>query len=161
MYGSGVESVNTKHLINKMNVADCVNLCGNRPNEDIINIMRSHHIFLFTSDRNEGWGAVANEAMSNGCAVIASGAIGSVPFLINNGVNGLIFKDQDVNDLLNKTMLLINRPDLRADLVRKAYSTMHDVWSPRNAAKSFIKLAESALDNNIKVPEVGPCSFSF
>lgn len=161
MYGSGLELSNIKKLIKKSNITDCVNLCGNRSNEEIINIMREHHIFLFTSDRNEGWGAVVNEAMSNGCAVIASGAIGSVPFLINSGVNGLIFKDQDINDLIDKTMSLINNPNVREDLVKNAYLTMHDLWSPHNAAKNFIKLAKSALDFDIKAPKAGPCSYSF
>ena len=43
--------------------------------------MESSHIFLlFTSDRNEG--AALNESMNSGCAVVASDAIGSVPYLM-------------------------------------------------------------------------------
>ncbi len=39
--------------------------------------MEQANIFLFTSDYNEGWGAVLNEAMNSGCSVVASHAIGT------------------------------------------------------------------------------------
>ena len=35
--------------------------------------MEKADIFLFTSDRREGWGAVANEAMNSACALVVSG----------------------------------------------------------------------------------------
>ena len=54
--------------------------------------MRKHEIFLFTSDRNEGWGAVSNESMSNGCILVGSDGIGSIPFLVEDGVSGITFK---------------------------------------------------------------------
>lgn len=158
MFGSGSELPKIKSLINKLDVKDCVNLCGNRPNDEILEIIREHHIFLFTSDRNEGWGAVVNEAMSNGCAVVASDAVGSVPFLINSGENGLIFNDQNLDDLYLKTMVLIKSPELREQIVRNSYSTMYNLWSPQNAAKNFIKLAKSALQNKIEAVKDGPGS---
>lgn len=111
MYGIGPEWNNTKRLVDELDVADCVNLRGAAPNEEIIRQMRSHQVFLFTSDRNEGWGAVLNEAMSNGCAVLASDAIGSVPYLIDDGINGLIYKDGDINDLFMKVKWLSDNPD--------------------------------------------------
>lgn len=158
MYGSGVELKNIEQLIEDLNVNDCVHLCGNKSNDEILKIIREHHIFLFTSDRNEGWGAVVNEAMSNGCAVVASNAVGSVPFLINSGENGLIFRDQNLDDLYSKTMILIKNPELREKIVRNAYSTMYNLWSPKNAAKNFINVAESALHNNIEAAKEGPGS---
>ena len=49
--------------------------------------MEKSEIFLFTSDKGEGWGAVLNESMNSACAVVASHAIGSVPFLLKDGEN--------------------------------------------------------------------------
>ena len=122
--------------------------------------MRQHHIFLFTSDRNEGWGAVLNEAMSNGCAVIASDAIGSVPFLIRDGYNGLKFKNKNLEDLFTKTMSLIENPLKREELAKHAYTTMYELWSPQNAASSFVKLAKGVISNKIVPFENGPCSIA-
>lgn len=158
MYGTGEELNRIQNLIKELGVDDCVNLCGSKPNEEILLLMRQHHVFLFTSDRNEGWGAVANEAMSNGCMVVASNKIGSIPYLIKNKVNGLMFQDQSVEDLYNNVQFIIVNPDKREDMVREAYRTMHDVWSPKNAATSFINLATGAINNRIESPLEGPCS---
>lgn len=158
MYGNGPEYENIKRLIDELDVADCVNLCGNKPNREILEIMRRHHIFLLTSDRNEGWGAVVNEAMSNCCAVVAGEKIGSVPFLIEPYKNGLIFKDRNLDSLVEKTLYMINNPAEREEMVRNAYATMRDVWSPENAVKSLLRLAESALRGDLDAPECGPCS---
>lgn len=37
-------------------MTDVVHFCGSRPNEELMSDMQKHEIFLFTSDRNEGWG---------------------------------------------------------------------------------------------------------
>ncbi len=158
MYGTGPELDRIRNLIQELDVQDCVNLKGNLPNDEILKEMRNHHIFLFPSDRNEGWGAVVNEAMSNGCVVVGGGKIGCVPFLINHSKNGLIFKDQDQADLNDKVIYLLEHPEERIQMSREAYRTMHEIWSPENAAKRFIKLAKSALEGNIIAEEQGPCS---
>lgn len=158
MYGSGPELERIKALINSLGLQDCVFLKGNLPNADILEEMRRHDVFLFTSDRHEGWGAVLNESMSNGCAVIASEKIGSVPFLIEHGKNGLIFKDRTVDDLTSKLELLFNNPALRDELGNKAFRTMHEVWSPKNAATSLLKLIEGINNGTPDVIPTGPCS---
>ena len=124
--------------------------------------MRKHTIFLFTSDRNEGWGAVLNEAMSNGCAVVASNEIGSVPYLIKDKVNGMIFKSCNLNDLMEKVEILLNNKE-ECELIRSnAVNTMQRVWSPRNAAKAFFNLASYALTDRISEYTIndGPASWA-
>lgn len=158
MYGSGPELERIKALIYSLGLQDCVFLKGNLPNADILEEMRRHDVFLFTSDRHEGWGAVLNESMSNGCAVIASEKIGSVPFLIEHGKNGLIFKDRSVDDLTSKLELLFNNPALRDELGNNAFRTMHEVWSPKNAATSLLKLIEGINNGTSDVIPTGPCS---
>ena len=44
--------------------------------------MEESEIYLVTSDRKEGWGAVVNEAMNSGCAVVADHMIGAAPWMI-------------------------------------------------------------------------------
>lgn len=142
MFGGGEKLEETKALAKALDVEDVVNFCGNRPNEEILREMRKHSIFLFTSDRNEGWGAVANEAMSNGCALVASNDIGAVPFLVNDGVNGCIFKSKDIDSLEEKVCYLLDNPDKMRSFQRLAVRTMQDVWSPQNAAERFLELVE-------------------
>lgn len=159
MFGSGEELENTRLLAKMLNVEDVVRFCGNCPNDEILAQMRVHDMFLFTSDRNEGWGAVLNEAMSNGCTVVGSDRIGAVPFLIEDGVNGLIFKSESVDSLEDKVCSLLDDPQSRKMMARNAYLTMKDVWSAQNAARGFLSLVEGIKNDDISlIPESGPCS---
>lgn len=90
--GEGPEKENLENLVKNYEVADCVDFLGSKTHEEVLKIMQKNSIFMFTSDYNEGWGAVLNEAMSCGCAVVASSAIGSVPFMITHNENGMIYK---------------------------------------------------------------------
>lgn len=161
MFGSGEELENTKSLVKKLGVEDVVRFCGNRPNDEILVEMRKHDIFLFTSDQNEGWGAVLNEAMSCSCAVVGSDKIGSVPFLIEDGRNGMVFKSGNLNSLEKKTIKLIEDRQLRITIAHKGYDTLWDVWSPHNAAKQFVDLVRSFDGKTFtSVPASGPCSIA-
>lgn len=161
MYGNGVELEKTKALAVKLGVSDVISFKGNMPNQDILCAMRQHDIFLFTSDKNEGWGAVANEAMSNGCALVASDAIGSVPYLVNNGVNGCIFNACQLNSLCEKVIWLLDNPKERKQIAANAYYTMRYVWSPKNAADSFLQLVEDLNKGSDTSVSKGPCSKAY
>ena len=104
--------------------------------------MEEASIFLFTSDRYEGWGAVLNEAMNSGCAVVASHAIGSVPFLINDGKNGLIYRSGDIEDLYKKVKYLIDNKEKTAELGKNAYYAITDLWNAETAAERFKQLVQ-------------------
>lgn len=162
MYGSGEELELTKELARKLDVMDVVRFQGNLPNDEILQQMRHHQIFLFTSDRNEGWGAVLNESMSNGCAVVASNMIGSVPFLIEDGINGLIFKSEDLDSLETKVVSLLDNADYRRTIAGNAIKTMREVWAPKNAAENFLKLCDAINSGRqwISVIDKGPCSMA-
>lgn len=161
MYGSGKELEKTQALSKLLNVEDVVCFKGNMPNDEILKAMREHEIFLFTSDKNEGWGAVANESMSNGCAIVASDAIGSIPFLVNDGINGCIFESCKLDSLCEKVEWLLDNPNKRKKIAINAYHTMRDVWSPQNAANNFLKLVEILQNGNNTMLIDGPCSKAY
>lgn len=150
--------VQLEGLISGLGVRDCVHLKGSRPNSDIIDAMREASIFLFTSDRNEGWGAVANEAMSNGCVLIASDMIGSAPYLVRDGQNGLLFRDRDVDSLSKKVEWLLNHPLDQAIMQKNAYLDMVNLWSPQVAARNLLKLIDDLRNGRDSSIEFGPCS---
>lgn len=161
MYGSGEELEPTKALARDLDVQDVVSFCGNLPNEKILLAMRRHQIFLFTSDKNEGWGAVLNESMSNGCAVVASNSIGAAPFLIKDGENGMIFESENLDSLYSKVKALLDDEDLRKTISHNAYKTMSEMWNPKNAATRFIQLAKSLQAGEDTSFVDGPCSKAY
>lgn len=160
MYGTGVELERTQKLARELEVCDVVNFCGVLPNEQILEQMKKHEVFLFTSDFNEGWGAVLNESMSCGCVPIASHAIGSVPFLIQDGVNGLIYENENLDSLTEKVEFLLTHSDERFAMRLQAVKTMQEQWNANFAAKRFVELAQAILNGN-KHPDLfndGVCS---
>lgn len=158
MYGSGPESVNIQNLILSTDTSDCVHLRGELPNNELMAELRDHEIFLFTSDRNEGWGAVANEAMANACALVGSSAIGSIPYLVDHKVNGMIYENGNIDSLEECVMQLINDTSERERMSLNAYETLSGKWSPQNAALNFTKLVRHLNDGeSFDIPS-GPCS---
>lgn len=157
--GNGVMEQQLKDMIRDKNLGDCVHMLGAMSPEAVREHMEASDIFLFTSDFNEGWGAVLNESMNSACAVVASHAIGSVPFLIRDGENGLLYRNGDNDGLYERVTRLIDAPKLRERLGRNAYQTLADTWNAETAAERFLQLAQALLDG--KSPDLfdeGPCS---
>ncbi len=160
MIGNGVLLDNIKELVKINNLEKNVHLLGVMKPEEVREYMEESEIFLFTSDRGEGWGAVLNESMNSACAVVASHEIGSVPFLIKNKENGLIYKDGDINSLYKKVKFLIDNEKERKQIAKNAYLTMINEWNAENAANRLLQLSEKLL-NGEKYPDLfkdGVCS---
>ena len=147
-----------KGTIQKFGLADCVYLLGSMSNEKVREVMLSHHIACFTSDRNEGWGAVLNEAMSCACCPVASIDAGSTPYLIKSGANGFTFSLTKKNSLYEKVLWLIQHPQEREQMSLEAYRTLHGLWSPQNAAIQLYKLCMAKLKGEELEINEGPCS---
>lgn len=158
IYGDGYLKQQMIILCKKLGVDAEVNFCGNVANDIILQEMQNHDIFLFTSDRNEGWGAVANEAMANGCVLVGSEDIGSVPYLVKDGKNGRSFRSKDVASLFTVVKDLIDDPVKRQELAVEAYNTISTTWSPANAAKNLLLLIQALQEGNDTPVKDGPCS---
>lgn len=156
MLGAGEEQERIKKMIEEKKVEDRVSLLGSVPAKQVREYMEKANIFLFTSDQNEGWGAVLNESMNSGCAVVASKAIGSVPFLMQDGENGLVYEDKDFEDLYRKVKFLMDNPEKRDEYGKNAYKTMTEHWSAEVAAERIIELAKQLPNKNAF--KDGPCS---
>lgn len=158
MIGDGDQLNHIRCLIDKYRVSDVVTLLGGLSNDTVYKYMRTHHVFLFTSDQNEGWGAVANESMSNGCVLVASDKIGSVPYLIKDGENGMIFRNKSIDSLYEKVTLLLNHNTRLTEMSNKGIDTIYRLWSPRNAALSLYTLIGDLLNDVNSTIHEGPCS---
>lgn len=127
------------------------------PQTEVRQHMERANIFIFTSDRQEGWGAVLNEAMNSGCAVVANDEIGSVPFLIKNGENGFTYH-KDVSQMIAIVSKLITDRPMTERLGLAAYRTMQSEWNADTAANRLIQLIRSIKSGKILDIEYGPIS---
>ena len=130
------------------------------PPEQVRTYMEEAVIYLFTSDRQEGWGAVLNEAMASGCAVVASDAAGATLFLVQDGENGSVYRSGNFRDLLEKVQYLLDQPTVQVKYGRMAYRTVIDIWNGKVAAERLVKLSEalSRGECHPNLYEDGPCS---
>jgi glycosyltransferase involved in cell wall biosynthesis len=158
--GSGVLEEELKREAAEKGLGGYVSFLGSMSPDEVRNQMEQSGIYLFTSDRNEGWGAVLNEAMNSGCAVVASHAIGSVPYLIRDKENGLVYRSGDVDMLYEKVKYLLEHREYQIQLGQAAYETIVTEWNAEVASERFMILAEHILKGE-KRPDLftsGPCS---
>ncbi len=151
-----------KNEIQKYELSQYVELQGAMSPEEVRSCMEKAEIHIFTSDRQEGWGAVLNESMNSACAVVANHAIGSVPFLLKDGENGFIYEDGVYEDFYAKVKFLLDNKDLRYKFSKNAYNTISQEWNAEVAANRFVELAEQVLQGE-KAPMIfkeGVCSIS-
>lgn len=170
MYGNGKYANTTRQLAKELDVEDVVHFVGVKPNEELLADMKKHNIFLFTSDRNEGWGAVANESMANGCVLVASNAIGSSPYLIKDGETGLLFKSPHtsstfgkpdmmaLDSLCEKVEHLLDNPQEWQKMRQNSVALMQKMWNPRVAAERLLILIDMLQKGKDTPFATGPCS---
>lgn len=158
LIGVGPLENKIRESIKKNDLTDCVSMLGSMSPQEVRSNMEKANIFLITSDYNEGWGAVLNEAMNSACAVVTSHAIGAAPYLIKHKTNGLIFKSGNVKDLYNQVKSLIENPQLRENVSVNAYKTITETWNAENAAKNLFEISSCLLSKNKPFISNGPCS---
>ena len=157
--GSGEMEAGQRQAIADRGLGGLVHMKGNMAPDEVRMHMEQAEVFLFTSDFQEGWGAVLNEAMNSGCAVIASHAIGSVPFMIRDGENGLIYRNGDTDQLYSHIRRLLENPEERERLGRAAYRTIIGQWNADTAAERVLALAaDLKQDGKCDRYADGPCS---
>ena len=160
MIGTGIMLESISSMIRKYNLDSHVKLRGSMSPNEVRNYMEKANIFLFTSDYNEGWGAVLNESMNSGCAVVASDAIGSVPFMIYNNYNGLIYKNNHLATLFDQVKLLMDAPDLCNAMGTNAYETVEQTWNAKTAATRLLEFSNELLNQKLLTFHEGPLSIA-
>ena len=160
MLGGGALENAISEQIKEKHLEQYITLAGIRKPEEVRRFMEKAPIFLMTSDRQEGWGAVMNEAMNSGCATIANRMVGATPFLIEQGVNGYEYRNASAEELVKLVVPLIEDRKLCEKVGMQAYDTIKKEWNPAVAAKRLLQLCEDVTAG--KEPQIcwnsGPCS---
>ncbi|WP_049945001.1 glycosyltransferase family 4 protein [Butyrivibrio sp. AC2005] len=157
--GDGPLWADISRMIKEKGLEDKVNLRGFMKPDEVRDIMEKSHVFLFSSNYLEGWGAVVNEAMNSACVVIASSEAGAVPYLIRDGENGLIFNGCSEKELQRKLDIIISKSDIINRMQKAAYETIANEWNSHIAAKRLLDFCGKLVNaERIDVPSSGPMS---
>lgn len=156
MLGTGKLEEKTRKKVKKLGLEDVLEIVGQVPSDKVKDYMEKANIFIGTSDSQEGWGAVINESMNAGCALVANKKMGSVPSLLKDGETGLIYTSY--KELEYKVKLLINDKELREKLGKNAYTYITEKWTGSVAANNLIELFDSIINKKEYKIKEGPAS---
>lgn len=145
--GDGDCKEDLKKLAERLSVSQYVSFVGAISNTEVRQYMCQAHLMLFTSNRDEGWGAVLNEAMNAGCCCIASETAGATRFLIKDGYNGLVYHNDNVDEMCQKVLGLIDDFSEMQRLGENAYKTIVEEWNAKVAAKRLVEFSNNIIEN--------------
>lgn len=150
MIGTGAMLQEMMELANKFHMEDKIIFLNSMSPEQVREYMKKSDILLFTSDRNEGWGAVLNEAMDSGCVPIADHMIGSVPYMIEHMNNGLIYDDnaEQPEGIVECVKKLYDDRTLLMKLSKNAIKTIREKWNANIAVCRFLNIVSNINSDN-------------
>lgn len=119
--GAGIEAQVLETCAHALGVQDRVNFEGTIGSDKIQARLFSADVLVLPS-RWDGWGMVVNEALSAGVPVIASDRCGAAD-LVQHGVNGYVFRSEDVEDLRQCLRSFLENADKRSVMRSAAAST--------------------------------------
>lgn len=158
MVGGGELEGELKQSVKRKSLQQEITFYGFLKPEQVRGIMEKCHIHLFTSNFLEGWGAVVNEGMNSGCVEVANVEVGAAPFLIQHGVNGLVYKDGSYEDMEKQVKFLLDNPKRAEEIALAAYETIAEEWNAAEAAKRLLTFYEEWKQGEIHLPKSGPFS---
>ena len=157
LVGEGPERERLKKLADRLLGEEYYTLKDFVPSEEVPALMAKHDIYVLPSNAYEGWGAVINEAMSVGCAVIASDKTGAGASLIEHGINGLLFDSGSVTSLYECLSQLVGNRCLIKSLAFNSTVSITDKWQPSVVAEKFVALVSMLLDGDPDISDfTGP-----
>lgn len=129
--------------INKRGLQNKVHLIGAVKSNKVKKYYQNHDVFLFASDRREGWGAVLSEAMLYGCVPLANNDAGASNVLVRDRDNGFIFFD--MQSLQDKCLELykLKEAGKLIEIANRNRNMMLEIWNYKEAAKRLYNVMDA------------------
>jgi glycosyltransferase involved in cell wall biosynthesis len=133
-------------ILRKDGTAAAVTFVGEIPTQDLGSYYSACDIFLMPSRRlpSDGLNVVVPEAMACGRPVIASSAGGN-DLVVFPGINGLLHRENDPQQLAEQVLALMERPDLRAEMGRKGLHLVHERFNGDAIARYYLTRYEDLV----------------
>jgi glycosyltransferase involved in cell wall biosynthesis len=142
--GEGEEQDRIKKQIKELKLEQKITILGLLDHKSIYEWMKAADIFILPS-QNEGTPNSLLEAMASGLPVIAS-KVGGIPELIQDNIEGLLFKSNSKDELKEKLYKLIKNNQLQDFLgknAQKKIATHYDSWE--NQSEKLLNLYKQLL----------------
>ncbi len=142
MIGGGKNAHKMKNYIEKNHLP--ITVKDTMPHQEVIKNYFQFDILIFPS-AVETFGLVGIEALYSHVPVVAS-AVGGKPDYMQDNINGLLFENDNVNDLIKKTeMLILDKDKLNAmsSIARKSVES----YSNEQVAKEIFDMYKRVLES--------------
>jgi glycosyltransferase involved in cell wall biosynthesis len=149
LVGDGEYLEGAKRLAKELGILEKVIFAGFIPNEQTSLFYNAVDIFIFPTLRLETFGIVIAEAMACGKPVIASN-IGSIPDVIDDGINGILFPPGDYQELASQIKRLLNDQNYSKMLSENAYRKAKAKFGMARMVEKSITVFESLVKNSPK-----------
>lgn len=141
--GDGIEKENLLRLKKELNLHN-VEFIGNR--KDIFEWYAKSSIFILSS-KKEGFPNVLLEAMGSGCACVGFDCPYGPSEIINDGVNGILVENQNIEELTQAIQKLIDDNQLRERLSQEALNVI-ETYHIDKIARQWEELIEEVIAND-------------
>jgi glycosyltransferase involved in cell wall biosynthesis len=146
LVGGGPKKTEYETLIRNLGIIDRVTFQSPVPHDAIPQLLNCFDVLVLPSKTTPTWkeqfGHVLIEAMACGVLVIGSSS-GEIPNVIGNA--GLVFREEDVEDLNAKLTMLFQNVQLRDALREKGLRRVKELYTDSRIASNMIALYEIAL----------------
>lgn len=141
--GGGNALDHYKQRSKELNIEESVEFVGYVKDQDLPKYYSGADVLVLPSTTDaEGFGMVLTEAMACGTPVIGSN-IGGIPFVIQDGKNGLLVKAGDARALATKLFELLSNDKLLNKLKRNASKYVKDKFTLINSIDNTEALLQS------------------
>jgi glycosyltransferase involved in cell wall biosynthesis len=144
--GEGNIKQNLNDLTNKLEIEDKVLFHGYLPHDNLAIMYRKSSVFVLPSVCMENAPLTILEAMSQGTPVITTN-IGGQAELVKNGVNGLLVKPGDPEDLAEKICNILNDKELAREMGENGIKIVEENYTPEKHLRRLIEIYELVIRN--------------
>ena len=150
---SAVEGLNTELTVIgdgplmqslRQNCGQNVRLLGHRPMVAILEAVANAEFLVAASIWHEPFGLVVVEAFSQGTPVIAS-RVGAFPEIVEEGVTGLFFEPNNVEDLAKKIRWAEEHPEEMAQMGKNARKVYEEKYTPQKNYAQLVSIYEDVI----------------
>ena len=140
IYGEGEQQPMLEQLIAELHLGNSCHLCGTT--NDAASVYASGAVYAMTS-RFEGFPLVVIEAMSCGLPVVAMDCPTGTREIVENGVNGLLVPDGDIEAMSRALAQVMGDTALRQQLATQALTSARQRFAIEPVMQQWIKLFQS------------------